>query len=113
MSATLGGFTLPGEAGHDAFTLAMAHKWGADVIRDSDGTSLSDEILNSGHGVYSTLCLVREDNDWAKNNPARLQQNFLMSAPVTAPGAEVVIDLLAGFSPDQFVVNDWDGVREF
>lgn len=36
-----------------------------------------------------------------------------MSAPVTAPGAEVVIDLLAGFSPDQFVVNDWDGVREF
>jgi len=113
MNATLGGFTLPGEAGHDAFTLAMARKWGADVIRDSDGTSLSDEILNSGHGVYSTLCLVREDNDWAKNNPARLQQNFLMSAPVTAPGAEVVIDLLAGFSPDQFVVNDWDGVREF
>lgn len=50
MSATLGGFTLPGEAGHDAFTLAMAHKWGADVIRDSDGTSLSDEILNSGQG---------------------------------------------------------------
>jgi beta-D-galactosyl-(1->4)-L-rhamnose phosphorylase len=113
METRSGGFTLPGEAGHEAFTLAMAQKWGADVIRDSDGTRLSDEILSSGHGVYSTLCLIREDNDWAKRNPAKLQQNFLMSEPVTATGPEVVIELLAGYSPDQFVVNDWDGVREF
>lgn len=69
MTSTSGGFTLPGEAGHEAFTLAMAQKWGADVIRDSDGTSLSDEILSSGLGIYSTLCLIREDNDWAKQNP--------------------------------------------
>ncbi len=41
-----GGFTLPGEAGYEQLTLDLAKKWGADVIRDSDGTVLSDEITN-------------------------------------------------------------------
>ena len=43
-----GCFTLPGEAGYEKLTLEMAEKWGADVIRDSDGTVLSDEILDAG-----------------------------------------------------------------
>lgn len=110
---TTGGFTLPGEAGHEAFTLAMAQRWGADVIRDSDGTQLSDEILGSGHGIYSTLCLIREDNAWAKAHPRLMQQNFLMSRPVTADGDRVEVRLLDGYSTDQFVLNDWDGVEEF
>jgi len=113
MSTTSGGFTLPGEAGHEAFTLNLAERWGADVIRDSDGTRLSDEILHSGHGIYSTLCLVREDNAWARARTDLLQQNFLGSVPVVATGTEVTIDLLAGYSREQFVVNDQDGVREF
>ena len=37
-----GGFTLPGEAGYEKLTLELAKKWGADVIRDSDGTELSN-----------------------------------------------------------------------
>ena len=44
MSKRKGGFTLPGEAGYEKLTLELADKWGADVIRDSDGTVLSDEI---------------------------------------------------------------------
>ena len=55
-------FTLPGESGYENLTLKLAEKWGADVIRDSDGTQLSDEITNSGYGIYSTLCLIRSDN---------------------------------------------------
>ena len=39
---TSGGFTLPGESGQEKLTLELAKKWGADVIRDSDGTQLSD-----------------------------------------------------------------------
>ena len=50
-----GGFTLPGEAGYEALTLRLAEKWGADVIRDSDGTALSAEILESGYDIYSTI----------------------------------------------------------
>ena len=48
---THGDFTLPGEAGFEQLTLRLAKKWGADTIRDSDGTQLSPEILNSGHAI--------------------------------------------------------------
>ena len=51
---TSGGFTLPGESGQEKLTLELAEKWGADVIRDSDGTKLSDEILDAGYDIYST-----------------------------------------------------------
>ena len=47
-------------------TLEMAEKWGADVIRDSDGTELSPEIINAGYGIYSTICIIRDHNEWAK-----------------------------------------------
>jgi hypothetical protein len=54
-----GGFTLPGQAGYEKLTLDLAKKWGADCIRDSDGTQLSPEILGAGIPIYSTLCLIR------------------------------------------------------
>ena len=44
-----GDFTLPGEAGYEELTLKMAERWGADVIRDSDGTKLSPEIAQAGY----------------------------------------------------------------
>ena len=100
-----GSFTLPGEAGHEALTLRLARQWGADAVRDSDGTELSPELLDAGHKIYSTVCLVRADNAWAKANPKRLQQNVLMSFPVVADGATLVVDLLKGFFREQFVVN--------
>ena len=75
---TEGSFTLPGEAGYEALTLELADKWGADIIRDSDGTVLSDEIFNSGYGIYSTICIIRDHNTWAKANQDKLQQTFLM-----------------------------------
>ena len=49
-----GNFTLPGEAGYEDLTLQLAEKWGADAIRDSDGTVLSDEIISTGFSIYST-----------------------------------------------------------
>lgn len=67
-----GCFTLPDEAGYEDLTLNLAGKWGADVIRDSDGTQLSDMIVNSGYDIYSTLCVVRADNSWAKANMDKL-----------------------------------------
>ena len=67
-----GGFTLPGEAGYEDLTLKIAKKWGADVIRDSDGTVLSDDILNAGYDIYSTICIIRDHNAWAKENKDKL-----------------------------------------
>jgi len=100
-----GSFTLPGEAGYEDLTLKLAEKWGADVIRDSDGTQLSDKITNSGYDIYSTICLVRADNEWAKKNMDKLQQCYLMSDPVVATGNSVTIDLLKGYFKEQFKVN--------
>ena len=97
MSTTKGGFTLPGEAGYEKLTLEMAEKWGADVIRDSDGTVLSDEILEAGYGIYSTICIIRDHNDWAKKNMDKLQQTFLITQPVTAASDTLEIDLMKDF----------------
>lgn len=101
-----GSFTLPGEAGYEKLTLELAEKWGADVIRDSDGTKLSDEITSSGYGIYSTICIIREHNEWAKQNTDKLQQTFLCTSPKTAVSDELVIDLMEGFFEEQFRIND-------
>jgi len=106
-------FTLPGEEGYEKLTLDMAKKWGADVIRDSDGTKLSDEIINSGYGIYSTICLIRSDNQWAKENTDKLQQNFLMSFPVMAEDDSLEIEPLKGYFRDQFRLNKKDDPKEF
>src|SRR5271155_4375968 len=100
-----GSFTLPGQAGFERLTLDLAKKWGADTIRDSDGTQLSPEIVRAGYDIYSTVCLVRSVQPWARENLAKLQQNFLMSFPVVAERAAVTIDLLKGYFREQFVVN--------
>lgn len=101
-----GSFTLPGEAGYEKLTLQLADKWGADVIRDSDGTVLSDEITKAGYGIYSTICIIRDHNEWAKQNLDKLQQTFLMTSPVTADSGHLEIALMADFFEEQFKVND-------
>lgn len=107
MTAELtGGFTLPGESGYEELTLKLAKKWGADVIRDSDGTALSDTILNAGYGIYSTICIIRDHNEWAKNHMDKLQQSFLVTNPKTAVEPFVTFHLMSDFSQGQFSVND-------
>ncbi len=108
-----GGFTLPGEAGYEKLTLELAEKWGADVIRDSDGTKLSDEITNSGYGIYSTICIIREHNEWAKKNLDKLQQTFLCTEPVVASENSLTIILLENFFDGQFMVNDTDRAMKY
>lgn len=108
-----GSFTLPGEAGYEDLTLELAERWGADAIRDSDGTVLSDKITAADYDIYSTICLVRADNTWAKANRDKLQQNYLMSKPVTAESDKVKVDLLEGFFREQFEVNFNDDPKKW
>ena len=108
-----GSFTLPVEAGYEDLTLKLAEKWGADAIRDSDGTVLSDKIISTDYDIYSTICLVRADNNWAKANRDKLQQNYLMSLPVIAQGDKLEIDLLEGFFREQFEVNFNDDPKKW
>jgi len=100
-----GHFTLPGEAGYEALTFSLAERWGADIIRDSDGTSLSSEILASGYDICSTICPVREHNEWIRAHESARQQTFLCTAPRTATGERLTIRLMDGFFQEQFQVN--------
>ena len=77
MNKMAGSFTLPGESGYERLTLEIAEKWGADMIRDSDGTDLPPDIINAGYGIYSTICIIRDHNEWANKNPGKLQQTLL------------------------------------
>lgn len=117
MSKGKGGFTLPGEAGYEKLTLQLAEKWGADVIRDSDGTELSEEITKAGYGIYSTICIIREHNAWAEKNKDKLQQTFLCTpAALAVPAVNTAgekaceeglsIHLTESFFEEQFAVND-------
>ena len=108
-----GNFTLPGESGHEALTLELAKRWGADIIRDSDGTKLSDEILSAGYGIYSTICIVREHNDWIRANKNARQQTFLSTPPVVAQGETLAVRLIDGFFDEQFEINDADDAMPF
>ena len=101
-----GDFTLPGEAGYERLTLELAEKWGADVIRDSDGTKLSDEIIRAGYGIYSTICIIREHNAFAAAHPDAQQQTFLCSDPVIATDGTVTLRPLSGYFDEQFELND-------
>ena len=110
---TTGSFTLPGEANCEDLTLRLAKVWGADVIRDSDGTQLSPELLNAGYGIYSTICIIREHNEFARQHPECVQQTFLSTEPKCAEGDTLDIDLLADFFREQFRINEGEAARKY
>lgn len=109
-----GHFTLPAQKGMDSQVQFLCKKWGADAIRDSDGTVLSNELLNLGHEVYSTVCLIRADQQWAKQHLDQCQQKFLISLSVCcANEKEVKIKILKGYSSEQFVIDNKHNPKKY
>jgi len=104
-----GSFTLPGEAGYEDLTLALAGRWGADAIRDCDGTMLSDRIVKAGFEIYKTVCIIRRHNRWITEHPGCRQQCILSTAPRVCEGETLTVPLMADFFTEQFQVNDSPG----
>ena len=100
-----GRFTLPGETGMEKEIQKLADLWGVDAIRDSDGTQLSQDLIDMGLTVYSTLCLVRADNEWVRKNPTCMQQIYLLTEEYTATGETLDIPIMATFFDQQFRPN--------
>ena len=71
-----GRMTLPMATGMDEQLKMLAEKWSVDAVRNSDGTDLPENIRKMGLKVYSTLCVVRADQEWAKGSRERLPRNF-------------------------------------
>lgn len=113
MKKSKGRFTLPAQVGMEKEVLYLAEKWGIDAVRDSDGTKLSDDIINMGFDVYSTLCLVREDNEWAKANTDKLQMIYLMADAVTAKDEIVKVDIMSNYFKEQFKPNTMYNPKEW
>ena len=57
-----GRFTIPADASFAAGTEEIAKKWGADAVRDCDGTKLPENAGRFGK-VYNTYFVVRGDNE--------------------------------------------------
>ncbi len=108
-----GRFTLPGEAGMEAVIRELAEKWGADAVRDSDGTKLTDEITGMGLLVYSTLCLIRMDNEWAKAHPECRQQTYLLTEAKTAFDKELEIIIMEHYFSEQFEPNTDTDIKKY
>ena len=102
---TTGYVTLPAESGQEKKVLELVKKWGADALRDSDGTRLSPPMLEMGYEIYSTICLVRADQNWPRKHCDMLPQKFLMSAHVTAFDDTVAIDLLETYFKQKYEID--------
>ncbi|MFL0267480.1 1,3-beta-galactosyl-N-acetylhexosamine phosphorylase [Candidatus Clostridium radicumherbarum] len=100
-----GRVTLPVEVGIDKEVHEMINKWGADAIRNSDGTELSKELMEMAVKVYTTYLTARNDQKWARNHMDQLQMQYLMSKHNIAVSEVLEIDLLDGFFRRQFDID--------
>ena len=64
-----GRVTIPTDVDVVPETLELVKRWGADAIRDCDGTDYPEELKNVDAKVYSTYYTTRKDNAWAKSQP--------------------------------------------
>lgn len=68
MAKTKGRVTLPSESNFLKETKELLSRWGADAIRDSDGTKLSDDIKKLEAKIYTTYFVARHHNDFAEKH---------------------------------------------
>ena len=108
-----GRVTIPTDVDVVPETLALVERWGADAIRDCDGTDYPDALKEVDAKVYSTYYTTRKDNDWARKNPDEIQQMYLMTGFHTAEGESLSIRLMEGFSPELIAVNSRDDIKRW
>ena len=108
-----GRVTIPTDLDVVPETLEILKKWGADAIRDCDGTDFPQQLKHADAKIYSTYYTTRKDNAWAKANPDEVQQCYIMTGFYTAPGDTVTIPLMKGISPELMQVNTNDDITRW
>ena len=108
-----GRVTIPTDVDVVPETLELITRWGADAIRDCDGTDYPDELKQVDAKVYSTYYTTRKDNAWAKANPDEIQQCYIMTGFHTALDGPLSIPLMKGISPELLKANDQDDIRRW
>ena len=108
-----GRVTIPTDLDVVPETLEIMKRWGADAIRDCDGTDFPAELQNQNAKIYSTYYTTRKDNAWAKANPDEVQQCYIMTGFYTAAGEALEIPLMKGISPELMQVNTRDDIKRW
>ena len=108
-----GRVTIPTDVDVVPETLELLGRWGADAIRDCDGTDYPEELKKVDAKVYSTYYTTRKDNAWAKANPDEVQQCYIMTGFRTASGGALSIELMRGISPELMEVNTRDDIKRW
>lgn len=103
-----GRLTLPTDVDMVEETLKLKERLDADALRDCDGTQMPSELLKTGAKIYATYYTTRKDNEWAKNNPEEVQQEYLITDRITATSWTLSIELMKGFHTQQLKVNTID-----
>ena len=108
-----GRVTIPTDLDVVPETLEIMKRWGADAIRDCDGTDFPAELQNQNAKIYSTYYTTRKDNAWAKANPDEVQQCYIMTDFCTAAEGALEIPLMKGISPELMQVNTRDDIKRW
>ena len=108
-----GRVTIPTDVDVVSDTLKLMERWGADALRDCDGTDFPEALRSTGAKVYATYYTTRKDNDWARQNPDEVQQCYIMTGFHTATASELRIPLMQGVSPELMQVNTRDDIHRW
>ncbi len=110
---TAGRVTIPTDIDVVPETLALMKQWGADAVRDCDGTEYPEELRGVDAKVYSTYYTTRKDNEWAKANPDEIQQMYIMTPFYNASENPLRIPLMNHLYPDMLKVNCRDDIKRW
>ena len=113
MERSKGLVTIPTDLDVVQETMELIKKWGADAIRDCDGTDFPDELKGIQAEIYSTYYTTRKDNAWAQANPDEIQQMYLMTPFYTAESDILEIRIMKGLYPDMLTPNTRDDIKRW
>ena len=108
-----GRVTIPTDVDVVPETLELLERWGADAIRDCDGTDYPEELKQVDAKVYSTYYTTRKDTAWAKANPDEVQQCYIMTGFYTAVEDTLKIPLMKGISKELMMANTRDDIHRW
>ncbi len=108
-----GRVTIPSEEGFAEQTKMIAEKWGADAIRDSDGTELDAAVKALGKKIYAAYFPTRGHNEFIEKHMDECPQMYLMSERVVAMEEQVTIPFMETYYEEQLTPNYHDNPKQY
>ena len=107
-----GRVTIPTDESFVEGTKEIAALWGADAVRDCDGTRLPQNAAELAKKVYNTYFIVRGDNEWGRKHPEETHRTFLLGERTLATEKTLEIDPMKGYF-DQQIAPDWAEIKRW